>query len=67
MRTVKYPDIQVHLIGQGANSHIIITKVKDELKKHNVGDVEVHHFLKEAWRGGYANLLDTCMRWVTVY
>lgn len=61
---VKYPDVTVQLSGKDGNAFSILGAVQRALRFHNVTDVEVHKFQKEATSGDYNHLLSTCMKWV---
>lgn len=62
----KYPEITVKLVGQNGNAFAILGAVTHEMRKHNIPQVEIDTFLKEAQSGDYDNLLRTCMAWVEV-
>ena len=62
--TIKYPDIQVRLVGEDGNAFAILGRVQRALKQHGVGADEVKAFQTEAMNGDYNHLLRTCMTWV---
>ena len=62
----KYPNVKVKLVGTNGNAFAILGKVKQELRRAKVPDVEVKKFMEEAMSGDYDNLLATCMNWVNV-
>lgn len=62
----KYPEINVQLVGEDGNAFVIIGKVVKALKRNQVPADEVDAFEAEATSGDYNNLLQTCMKWVTV-
>lgn len=63
---VKYPEIEVELIGHDGNSYAILGKVIKALRRGNVSPNEVEAFQAEAMDGDYDHLLRTCMKWVNV-
>lgn len=63
---VKYPDIEVTLVGEDGNAFAIIGKVSKALKRQGVPAEEVEAFQKDAMSGDYDHLLATCMRTVNV-
>jgi len=63
---IKYPDIEVKLVGTNGNAFAIIGKVQYALKRNKVSLDEVALFMKEATSGDYDHVLQTCMKWVTV-
>lgn len=62
----KYPKIEVKLVGEDGNAFAILGAVSKALKKAGASKEEVIEFQEEAMAGDYDNLLQTCMRWVTV-
>ena len=62
--TIKYPDIQVRLVGEDGNAFAILGRVQKALKQHGVDADEVKAFRAEAMKGDYDHLLRTCMAWV---
>jgi len=63
---VKYPDVVVNLTGQDGNAFSILGIVGEQLKRHGIDQKEIDLFRKEAMSGDYNNLLQVCMKWVTV-
>jgi hypothetical protein len=63
MIETKYPNITVQLTGEDGNAFSIMGKVLGALKKEGIATGE---FLTEAMSSDYDNLLQTCMKWVTV-
>ncbi len=63
---VKYPNIEVKLVGEDGNAFRIIGAVKRALKAAHVPDGEVRMFMDEAMMSDYNNLLCTCLKWVNV-
>ena len=62
--TIKYPDVTVEL--DDGNAFAIISQVRSELRRHDVGQEELDAFYKEATSGDYDHLLQTAIRWVSV-
>lgn len=63
---VKYPEIEVELIGRDGNAFAILGAVQKELKRAKVPQEEITNFLDEATSGDYDYLLQTVMNWVMV-
>jgi hypothetical protein len=63
---VKYPEIEVGLIGHDSNAMAIVGTVAQALKDNGVSKQEISEFRAEAYSGDYDNLLRTCMKWVNV-
>lgn len=63
----KYPDVEVQLTGEDGNAFLIIGRVSKALRSSKVPDEEIDAFRNEAMSGDYDNVLQTCMRWVTVH
>jgi len=66
-KTIKYPEIEVELVGTDGNAFALIGKVQKALKEADVSKEEQNEFFDEATRGDYNHLLQTCMAWVNVY
>lgn len=64
--SVKYPDVQVQLVGDDGNAFFILGKVQRALRNAGVEQSEIDEFMKEAKSGDYDNLLRTCEDWVVV-
>lgn len=64
--SVKYPDVQVQLVGEDGNAFYILGKVHRALRNAGVEQSEIDEFMKEAKSGDYDNLLRTCEDWVVV-
>jgi hypothetical protein len=64
---IRYPEIEVQLIGINGNAFNVLGVVQKELKRHGVDAEEVKLFLDEAMSGDYTHLLGTVMNWVTIY
>jgi len=65
-RMPKYPEINVKLIGEDGNAMSIIGIVSKALRNGEVDKSEINEFTNEAMSGNYNNVLQTCMRWVSV-
>lgn len=66
MAEVKYPDVEVQLSGEDGNAFAIIGRVSSALRRARVPSKEISEFTDEAMSGDYDNVLQTCMKWVTV-
>jgi hypothetical protein len=66
MEQVKYPEIEVELVGHDGNAFAIMARVKSALQKNGVSSEEVDEYLEESMSGDYNNLLRTAMKWVSV-
>ena len=66
-KLIKYPEIEVDLVGTDGNAFALIGKVRQSLKANGVSKQEIDDFSKEATSGNYNHLLQTCMKWVNVY
>lgn len=67
MNEVKYPEIEVDLVGQDGNAFVILGAVRRAMRRAGVSSEEIDSFDDEATSGDYDHLLSTCMEWVTVY
>ena len=63
---VKYPEIEVQLVGEDGNAFAIMGSVTEALRRADVPQAEIDAFIAEATSGDYDRLLQTCMRWVSV-
>lgn len=66
MADVKFPDVQVRLLGEDGNAFAILGRVQKALKRGGASSEQVKEFLDEAMSGDYDNLLRVVMRWVDV-
>jgi len=64
---IKYPDIEVELIGKDGNSFAILGAVQKALRKAGVSAEEIKQYYEEATAGDYKHLLRTTMEWVEIY
>ena len=63
---VKYPEIEVELVGHDGNAFSIMSRVQATMRRAGVPKEELDEYLKESMSGDYDNLLQTAMRWVSV-
>ena len=66
MPDIKYPEIDVQLIGEDGNAFAIMGAVSKALKRNGVSPEEVDKYMKESMSGDYDELLVTAMNWVNV-
>ena len=66
-KSVKYPEIEVQLVGTDGNAFALIGVVQKALKKAGASKEELDEFFDEATSGDYNHLFRTCMSWVNVY
>lgn len=66
MTDVKYPNVNVDLVGEDGNAFAILGRVNAALKQAGVSQEERDLFRKEATSGDYDHLLQTVMSWVNV-
>jgi len=66
MSEVKYPDVEVQLVGEDGNAFAIMGRVARALKSAGVSKEEVDEYYAESTSGDYDNLLRTAMKWVSV-
>lgn len=62
---IKYPEIEVRLVGKDGNAFAIIARVASALRGHGCDRDTVAQFRSEATSGDYDNLLRTCFAWVS--
>lgn len=67
MSNVRYPDIEVQLVGEEGNAFSILGRVSQVLRRGGVSEKEVEEYMDEAMSGNYDDLLATTAQWVTVY
>lgn len=63
---VKFPEIQVRLVGTDGNAMMIVGKVVRAMRNYGLSMDEINTFREEALSGDYDNVLQTAMRWVDV-
>jgi len=61
---VKYPEIEVQLVGLDGNAFSIMARVAEALKRGGVAKDEIEAYYAESTSGDYDHLLRTAMRWV---
>ena len=66
MTNVKYPNVNVKLVGRDGNAFAIMGTVSKALRDNGASKAEIDQFLSEAMSGNYDHLLQTCMQWVDV-
>jgi len=64
---VKYPEIEVELVGQDGNAFAILGACRKAARKGGVPQEEIDKFMEEATSGDYDHLLATAMKWFNVY
>lgn len=62
---VPFTDAVVQLTGKDGNAFSIISVVRRAIRKSNHPELE-QDFMREATQGDYDQLLQTCMRYVSV-
>ena len=63
---VRYPEIDVRLVGTDGNAFALMGTVTRALRQHRVPADEIKTFQLECMNGDYNHLLSTCMQWVNV-
>ncbi|AWY05330.1 hypothetical protein SEA_MEMENTOMORI_76 [Microbacterium phage MementoMori] len=63
---IRYPDIDVTLVGVDSHPFAIIKAVTDGLRNGGIGQAERDAFREEALSGDYDHIIQTAMRWVNV-
>lgn len=66
MADVKFPEIEVELIGGDGNAMVIMGKVNQALRRGGVSKEERDEYMNESMSGDYNHVLMTAMRWVEV-
>lgn len=64
--SVKYPEVNVKLVGEDGNAFSILGRVKHAMKQAGVSADECGKFMDDATSGDYNHLLWTVMEWVNV-
>lgn len=62
----KYPKVAVKLVGEDGNAVSIMARVAQAMRRAGIPKKEIDAFMAEAMSGDYNNVLQTCMKWVTV-
>jgi hypothetical protein len=63
---VKYPEIEVQLVGEDGNAFAIMGRVASALKSAGVSKEEIDEYYSESTSGDYEHLLRTATKWVSV-
>lgn len=63
---VKYPQVEVRLVGEDGNAFAILGRVMAALKNAGVSQAEIDEYHRESTSGDYDHLLATAVRWVSV-
>jgi len=65
MSEIRYPEIQVQLVGLDGNAFSIMGRVMAALKDAGVPKDEIDEYYAESTSGDYDHLLQTAVRWVS--
>lgn len=63
---VKYPQVNVKLVGEDGNAFAILGRVIRAMRKAGLSEKQRSEFTKEATSGDYDHLLVTVMKYVSV-
>jgi hypothetical protein len=63
---IRYPDIEVELVGHDGNAFAIMGTVSKALRRAGVSEEEIAQYLKESRSGDYDHLIQTALNWVEV-
>ena len=66
MQSIRYPAVQVPLIGRDSNALAVVAAVSRALEQAGVRQEEITNFYDEALTGDYNTVLQTALRWITV-
>jgi len=64
MIDVKYPEVEVDLVGEDGNAYSILGRVQKAMRRAGVPAGEIEAYLQEATAGDYNHLLATTCEWV---
>ena len=64
---VRYPDVQVELVGHDGNAFAILGRCVSAARKAGLSENQIADFTLQAMSSDYDNLLQTCMRWFDVH
>ena len=64
MIDVKYPEVEVDLVGEDGNAFSILGRVQKAMRRADIPKDEIDAYLKEATAGDYDHLLATTCEWV---
>ena len=65
--SIKYPGIEVQLIGEDGNALFIVGRVIRAMKHEGVPMEVLNKFRAEALSGDYNHVLNTVQKYVTIY
>jgi hypothetical protein len=63
---VKYPQVQVRLVGTDGNAFLLVGKVRHAMRRAGIPQEEISAVVEEAMSGDYDHLLQTLMDTVDV-
>lgn len=63
---IKYPEIEVRLVGEDGNALAIMGRVNTALRRGGVDKAERDEYMSQSMSGNYDNVLTTAMAWVSV-
>ena len=66
MDNIKYPEVEVPLVGEDGNAFAILGRVSSALRRAGVDKEERDAYYAEATSGDYDHLLRVTMNWVKV-
>ena len=66
MTTPIYPDICVQLTGLDSNAMSLIAEVARAMRGEGIPEFDIGLFAQEAMSSDYDNVIQTCMKYVTV-
>ena len=66
MPEVKYPEVEVQLLGEDGNAFAIIGNVTKAMRESGIPKVEIDKYRNEAMSGNYNKLLRVTMQTVNV-
>ena len=66
MVDIKYPEVEVALVGEDGNAFSILGRVQKAMRRAGVPAGEIDAYLDEATSGDYDHLLATTMEYVYV-
>jgi hypothetical protein len=66
MSEIKYPEVEVKLVGEDGNAFAIMGRVMAALKSAGVPKEEIDKYYSQSTSGDYDNLLRTATEWVSV-
>ena len=63
---VKYPQVQVNLVGQDGNAFMVMGLAQKAAKKAGLDKEQIDEYLEEAMSGDYNHLLQVTMKYFDV-